>query len=322
MTITIIPNPDPTGEKTNIWREIVADAVAAAASNIYDAYADTAGTIFIVGADGKLAKSIDAGVTWALEDSSFGASDIKSVYKYSTLWYAGGADGKVADYVGDSVWTQIPTNFGTDTVEVVLGPLQYDYSIAAGGGNGRLETSSNLGVSWTTKVTNFGTSAVLDLLSNSFFELNVAVGEDGKIATASNGDYTLRANTFGASHVNAIARIDGTMVAVGNDGKIERSSGSGTTWTPATVNPFGISNINDIVSTGSQFIAVGDDGTMAKSPDGDIWALVADSSFGTTNINAIAYDSLNTTAIAVGDEGKVATATGFFTDWTQRVSGF
>ena len=60
---------------------------------------------------------------------------------------------------------------------------------------------------------------------------------------------------------------------------------------------------------------------MATSSDAITWTQVAATSFDTTNINGIYYDTTNSLWIAVGDNGKVATSSDTIT-WTQRVSGF
>ncbi len=52
-----------------------------------------------------------------------------------------------------------------------------------------------------------------------------------------------------------------------------------------------------------------------------VWNLVSNSSFGTTNINAIATDGVGQ-FVAVGSSGKIATSNNVSTTWTQRVSGF
>jgi photosystem II stability/assembly factor-like uncharacterized protein len=52
-----------------------------------------------------------------------------------------------------------------------------------------------------------------------------------------------------------------------------------------------------------------------------IWNVVSNSSFGTTNINAIATDGAGQ-FVAVGSSGKVATSNDVSTSWTQQVSGF
>ena len=325
MTITTIENPDPTGELVNIWREII-PTVAVAASNINDIAIDNAGLAVIVGADGKIATSSDLGVTWTLGTSGFGTSDIYDVNYGGSGWLAGGADGKVFASVDALTWAAETVGFGTAAVNSVLDDTDGFGVSLAGGAAGHLEVSS-LGV-WTPYTSSFGTSDINKLTPFQYQELLLAAGDDGKIARTGDGGSTWTQSTtaFGTDNVNDIVAFPGysssLSVAVGDNGSIEYSA-NGSTYIAASVNPFAATeNVNGIATNGAKFCAVGDAGSMAVSADGDIWAEIADSSFGTTNINSIAYDSLNDIWIAVGDDGKVATSSGFLTTWTQQVSGF
>ena len=66
------------------------------------------------------------------------------------------------------------------------------------------------------------------------------------------------------------------------------------------------------------WVAAGASGKLATSPDGATWTQQT-SSFGTTNINAVAHDG--TQCVAVDSSGKLATSPDGIT-WTQRTSSF
>ena len=75
--------------------------------------------------------------------------------------------------------------------------------------------------------------------------------------------------TFGNSIINSIAYGNGKFIAVGEDGKMA-SSTDGKTWTSIDVSTiFGTSNINDIAYGNSRFFAVGDDSKTAYLTDSD-----------------------------------------------------
>lgn len=330
MTITTIPNPDPTGELVNVWRELIETAVVAA-SNINAIAIDTAGLATIVGADGKIATSSDgAGATWTLGTSGFDTSAINDITYGGSGWLSGGADGKLFSSADALSWSAESAGFGTASINAVLDDTDGFAIRVAAGLAGYLETSYTLPEfgAWTSHTSSFGTSDINSLTTFEFLELLLAAGADGKIAYSPTGGITWSQATtsFGSDNVNDIVAIPGysvsKSVAVGDNGSIEYSTDGGI-YVAASVNPFlATENINGVATNGTKFCAVGDSGSMAVSSDGDIWAEIADSSFGTTNINDIAYDSFNNIWIAVGDDGKVATSSGFLTTWTQQVSGF
>ena len=55
--------------------------------------------------------------------------------------------------------------------------------------------------------------------------------------------------------------------------------------------------------SGGKFVAVGDNGKMANSSDGVTWTAVPDSTFGTSNINSIAW--VGGKFVAGGYQGKM-----------------
>jgi len=105
--------------------------------------------------------------------------------------------------------------------------------------------------------------------------------------------------------IYSIAYGSNKYVAGGNN-SIAYSS-NGNTWTASTGNSnFLVSGI----TYGTQFIAVGyyySGGIINYSSDGTSWTNVTDTTFGTSDINDVAYG--NGRYVAVGEDGKIAYST-------------
>ena len=159
----------------------------------------------------------------------------------------------------------------------------------------------------------------------------VAVSYSGVIGWSNDGDIWHRAvaaevggssaspNPFNASF-NAVACGDGVFIAVGNDGKIARST-DGIAWTAlghsGGISGFGASNIMGIAwgftenktngAKTNMFVAVGGYANIAYSLDGGLtWAECKDPSgnFGTSQLNAIAFDPGGARFYIGGSDGK------------------
>ena len=153
---------------------------------------------------------------------------------------------------------------------------------------------------WIQRTNSFGSLNILDVAYDN--NMWVAVGEDGKLATSTNGTtWTQRTSSFGTTHINSVAYGNNMFIAVGASGKLATST-NGTTWTQRT-SSFGTSNIYDVVYDNNMWVAVGQSGKLATSTDGITWSQRT-SSF-TSGIYGVAYG--NNTWVIVGYFGKLAT---------------
>jgi hypothetical protein len=136
----------------------------------------------------------------------------------------------------------------------------------------------------------------------------VAVGDDGKIATSSDGvAWTAVADsTFGDnSRIWDIAWGNDKFIAVGETQKMATSS-DGITWT-SLENSF---DHGGITWCNGKFVVVGYAGRMRFSSDGTTWTVVEIDGFGSNlndNIRDITWG--NDKFVAVGDYGKMAYST-------------
>ena len=154
--------------------------------------------------------------------------------------------------------------------------------------------------SWAQQTSPFGSSNVNDVAHNG--TLFVAVGNDGKLATATNPtSWTLRTSSFGITGIQSVSFVNEGFLAGGASGKIAYSS-NGLSWVQRT-SPFGTSAVVGFAysSGAGLYVAVGADGKLATSTDTSSWTLRT-SSFGTSFI----YDvtATNSLYVAVGSSGK------------------
>jgi len=242
--------------------------------NDIEAIAYGNGKFVASGGGGKMAYSIDNGITWTAINTgtifdytyneSTHSSTIRAIAYGNGKFVAGGEMGKMAVSTDGTTWTAVAdSTFGTNYIKAIA------Y------GNGKF----------------------------------VAVGYYGKMAVSTDGTtWTAVANnTFIALYpILSIAYGNGKFVAGGRDGygrgKMAYST-DGATWTSVDVSSMFDISINAISYGNGKFVA-GSGNKVAYSTDGVNWTAVADSTFGTSYINAIAFG--NDTFVAVGSNGKMA----------------
>jgi photosystem II stability/assembly factor-like uncharacterized protein len=146
----------------------------------------------------------------------------------------------------------------------------------------------------------------------------VVVGDDGVIATSSDGREWKQSNRITHKDLNAIcySADKNLFVTVGESGTI-LTSGDGKTWTPVTGVPtdkhlYGICYSADK----KLFVAVGDDGTILTSADGTAWTspFTEEKPSPTTN-SLYAICQGNGKFVAVGEDGAIVTSEDGIT-WT------
>lgn len=142
-------------------------------------------------------------------------------------------------------------------------------------------------------------------------------------------DWTTLTSQFGTSKIRGVAYGNGVFVAVGNDAKISTSSDGGLTWTARTSN-WAVSGdaitAAYYVEATATWLVVGYDTSNASktvatsTDDGVTWTLrtTAAASAGVIMRSATYAYGLY---IVVGDSGVIQTSSNL-TTWTSRVSGF
>ena len=272
-------------------------------THIRDIASDGNNTFVAVGADGRIARSINAGATWAAVENTGFTGVINGIAYGSGAFVAVGAGARIMRSInGGTTWHEIS---GAAGITGVLRGIAYggNNTFIAVGAQG-MTRSMNGGITWVPLGSihnDFGTD-VSGIASNSEGTF-IAMNTSGAMAFSGNSGNTWGVrpaagfdnnNTTFPNVVNSIRDIaygDGTFIAVGLNGRMARSTNGGQTW--AAIHPgfqIGISgisdggstflsgsqgNINAIVYGGGVFLAVGNIGRMARSTDGGLtWAAI------------------------------------------------
>lgn len=154
-----------------------------------------------------------------------------------------------------------------------------------------------------------------NLVSEKF---GIYVGKDGKIYQMS-GDtnITITKKISGTSqNLNGVCIRSGTstVLAVGYNGTIVRSTNKGNTWT--LINPVTTSDLNDAsFGFGGYDFSVGSNGTILRSSNyGLNWSVVASGS--SNNLNAVSSDAAgNGYVVAAGEKGTILRSTSYGFNW-------
>ena len=275
-----------------------------------------------------------------IPQSHSGNSVIRSVVWGNGKFVAVSSSGGGIAYSTDGVtWVAVTeTIFGKEGIDdIAWGNGKF---IAVGGnpymsgGRGRIAYSPD-GITWSeVAVTTFGAGNGIYAVAwgNGKF---VAVGDgggayssDGVTWTAINGWLLVSSNESSQT----VAWCNDRFVVGGIHGAIAYSS-DGVTWTAVANSPFDIGMIYSSVASGAiygiawgngKFVTVGQYGVtgnptsrIAYSSDGVNWAVVTDSTFGTSTIAGVAWG--NGKFIANGIGGKMASSSDGVT-WTPIVN--
>lgn len=247
------------------------------------------------GASGVLmtGASSDA-TTWALRTS--GTTNTLSNAAYGLdLWVVVGANGTIITSNNGTSWTA-----RTSGTTWNLNAVQYANSTwVAVGANGTILTSTN-GTTWTARTSGTTQTFYGVAYGNSLW---VAVGINGVLYTSPDATtWTSRTSGYSNGFLADAIYANGSWQIVGSSGRF-LTSANGITWTAATV---GTTDLYAISYGSGQWVVVGSGGTAYSSTDKVNWT-VQPSSFGTTNINYLFYDSVEAKFLAVGDSGKTST---------------
>jgi hypothetical protein len=170
----------------------------------------------------------------------------------------------------------------------------------------------SLGTGTKTGLT-FG--SYVDTATNTLQYRYLAVGNGGRMFSASKIDSWTALTPLVSNNLNAATFGFAKFIAVGDSGKIIYSSDT-QTWTQATSNA--TQNFNAVVANGSLVVAVGNNGTIMTSKDAVTWTAAT-----TVPSSAHLYGLTYTVAgtwMAVGAGGTILTSSDAAT-WTAQASG-
>lgn len=167
------------------------------------------------------------------------------------------------------------------------------------------------------------------------FSKYIAVGDDGKVATSSDGTtWTyqggLRSTIWGVDKNAYCLATNGTILLVAGEAGAVATSTDGVTWTyqsglssTSWGSAAGTSIVYGAAWDGSKFLVVGEAGKVASSVDGVTWTYIgnlAATTWGTVVCNAVTWSSELSLFVVVGADGKLATSPNG-TAWTVRTTG-
>ena len=262
---------------------------------------------------------------WLQLTSPFGSSSIRAViYNESASWVAVGLEGKIGTSEDGITWVLITNPSGS----VQLEDIAYNgTSLWVIAGLTQTVMSSPDSITWTKRNVAGGVNffSIAHNQDSGVDGLWVLTGSSGKVFTSPNAiDWTSRSNPFGTSGIEGVAYngVD-LWVIVGFGGKLSTSP-DGITWsalktTPTADSLYEVAH-NHLTGGSALWVAVGYNGLIITSSDGNTWTQRT-SSFGTSIITSVAYDSIADEWIAVGDDGKMASSLDGIS-WAQLESPF
>jgi hypothetical protein len=318
-TLTVlVPSFVPTGMD---WREMegelnaVTVATGGNATNLYVA----------VGKIGTLLTSAD-GANWTLRSTGtkaelFGTAfgNVSNGGNTTPIYLAVGNNGLMLESSDGVSW--LPE---TPVTNSTLRGVIFANNVFVAFGDGGLVMLSLDGVTWLQGTTGT-TGSVRGMTYFPALSEFVAVGDNGLFLTSVNGLAWTLGQTSVAVNLNAVAFGNGLFVAVGDNGNITTASfgaSNGGNW--QTRHSQTANNITGVIFDGTKFLGVTSSSETVESTDGVSWHR-GDTGFW-TELTALAYDSMNTRYVTVGDIGINTLGTSYIltsldgNTWTEHAS--
>ena len=292
------------------------------------------GTNLWVAVGGSIIASSADGITWSTEDYvNLSGTTFNSVAYYNNRWIAVGSNaGMYTSTTGKAPWSKIDVSsiFGNNGALLTIS----DITASQGGqsrwvaiGSGRAGWSTN-GTTWTAvddlpAVMMTTTKIAVDTISNSYHFVLVGGKRLATSVLGSSWNNTPRdlSNIFtGSQNIQTVAYGNNRWVVAGTGGIMANTTasdgGMGSTWTLVTGNQFGNGTIRTVAYGNNKWAAAGSESSsvlgidsgsrIAFSTDGVNWASVANTAFGSNQVNSIAFGGGKW--VAVGANGRIAYA--------------
>jgi hypothetical protein len=282
--------------------QAVKGGVWASASNTEGAFGGSliwniaygSGRFVAVADEGKMAYS-DDGQFWTAIRPGYGTIQSKFI---NTIRGIAWGDGKfiAVGYEGRMASSDNGLNWSGWTESIVGGNslLCVTYGggrFVAGGDYGNIVYMQD-GGNWNgVQDSRFGDKGIFTLAWGNPGGRNVyvAAGKDGQLSWSNDAvNWTYADSGFGGQHIHGLAWGNGYFVAVGDSGRIARST-DGSTWYPVSGSAFGSSGIQSVSFGSGKFIAAGHDGKTASSPDGETWTSVNNLFDSDWQVKAVGY---------------------------------
>jgi photosystem II stability/assembly factor-like uncharacterized protein len=303
----------------------------------------TSGVFVAVGQYGSSFRSIDNGTSWDNETCSFIDNEFNGIaYANAYTFLAAGENGRQIKSVDNaSSWdgSNPFLNENSDSLQmngIALGGSTF----IVVGASGYTFRSTNNGSGWSRVIPNAGWMTLSPNGYSYYYNRNlygvafgnstfVAVGDFGKIVrstdngaswshvTSGNSSGSGAYSLYGTSYLRGVSFGNSTFVAVGQSGKVIRSTDDGSSWDNVTSGTGDY--LRGISFANSTFVAVGSGGTIIRSTDnGSSWD---DVNSGTSKVlRGITFG--NNIFLAVGDDGTIVKSVDNGSSWTSSTLPF
>ena len=265
-------------------------------------------------------------ISWILRTSGFGTTDINALGFGNSIYVASGTAGRIISSTDTITWVsrtsgttlQFGQNAGSGN------GIVYDGSVFLASGFSSLLSASTDSISWILRTSGFGTTNINFINFNNSLSPKYIAGSGGTVGTIKTStdgiSWTFR-TAGNSANINAgiFGPTTNTNYVVGGSFGTILTSTDSIAWTTRTNPGFGSSNIWQL-TYGNVFVSGGTVGLLTTSTDAINWTLRT-SGFGTTGINALAY---NNNLYVIGGSTAAGTApTATSTDaivWTMRTT--
>jgi len=282
-------------------------------SDIQDVRFTSATNGMVVGQDGVMLTTTDAGVTWTRGNVDSNTGMWGMTYLGGTTFIAAGSGQTILRTVnGGGTWTQELAGYYQTYAGISMATDRIGWRVGSGGS---LDKTTTGGTSWTAQTN----PSTLDLFGVYAFDplRAIAVGRDGVVINTTDGGVTWTQRTSNvAVDLLAIDGFDqGFAWAVGENGTIIGTADAGTTW--ATQSTSGAQSLTDVVAlTRTTIIATGRAGAAWRTTNGAAWSSLALPT-GTSNVRALAGVRDSTVVLYNSGSGDFQRSTDSGTTWTQ-----
>lgn len=323
-TTTVVANTTPVTDNSveSVWTTTdgatwTRRSIASSSKTITSLYWSTGLSLFFLGcSDGTINTSPD-GITWTARTSNI-ASQINHFASSGSLVVAVGNAGVISSSPDGVTWTARTTQTANALSGVAYLSGATNPWVAQGVSS--LMTSTN-GTTWVTQ--NNASLSRSQITYSPSAGLYLMVGGGGLMATSPDlRTWTGHTAAEPTIQMNATVAPTTTFVCVGNSGKIDSSTDSGSTWSARTSNTAQTLNcVTYIAGSTNLYIAAGAGAAVVTSPDGTTWTSRTSNFPGGSSILGIASKTTGGDVIViVGTNGGLCSSTNG-TSWTARTSG-
>lgn len=276
------------------------------------------GAFCLAGNNGKILRSLDAGLSWAPAVNDGGTNTLNAMaFNADGVGVVVGDSGTILRSInGGANWARVFT--GVETLTAVAFASR-DIVFAAGV-NGALLRSADAGQTWQLVAS--GTTQYISGIHFASATVGAMTLAQGGVMRTSDGGATWSTVAMVPSAMSLYAvrfGADGNVVAVGEYGTIARSGDAGQTW--ATVARGGSEkNLKDVAfATPSTGVAVGIGGQMLRSTDGGLhWTPIASGT--TRQLNTVVFFDA-AIGVAMGVDGTITRTANGGQSWSALASG-